>query len=105
MTILKTQFDMAMFSIYQRAKTEANYNASVFLKMLTDKKGVATAKYLINAAKPSDGYTNLFERQRLDLTVEAMVLENAKWHPLFKDEELAKAKARLNAYGYYDPKE
>jgi hypothetical protein len=68
--------------------------------MLGDKGGLATAKYLINALKPSDGYTHLYERGRLDLTVEAMVVENPKWHPLFTGEELTKAKKRLVDYGY-----
>lgn len=94
------QFNAAMFSIYSRAKTEAGYNATVFLRMLTDKNGVDTAKYLINAAKPSDGYTNLYERQRLDLTVEALVVENPKWHSLFTEGEIQKARKRLIEYRY-----
>jgi hypothetical protein len=43
---------------------------------------VVTAKYLINSINPSDGYTQLYERDRRDLTVEAIVVENTKWHPL-----------------------
>jgi hypothetical protein len=55
-------FDKAMFEIYRRAKDEANYNATVFLKMLSDSDGLTTAKTLINAAKVSDGYTALYMR-------------------------------------------
>jgi hypothetical protein len=55
---------------------------------------------LINSTTPSDGYTHLYERERLDLTVEAMVTENAKWHNLFTNEELAAASSRLKKYGY-----
>ena len=68
--------------------------------MLTDNGGMATAKTLINAAKPSDGYTALYERGRLDLTVEAVVTENPRWRELFTPEELARAEKRLKAYGY-----
>lgn len=89
-----------MFNIYRRAKEEAGYTASVFLAMLTDQGGQQTARILINAAKPSDGYTALYERQRLDLTVEAMVLENSQWHHLFSEEELKRAHRRLSQYGY-----
>ncbi len=78
---LSKQFDAAMFEIYRRAKLEADYPANIFLRMITDKGGIATAKYLINASKPSDGYTHLYERGRLDLTVEAEVVEKSKWHP------------------------
>lgn len=97
---LLQQFDAAMFDIYCRAKEEAGYNALLFLQMLTTKKGLATAKQLINAQKPSDGYTHLFERGHLDLTVEAMVTENLKWHGLFTSDELARAHKRLIEYGY-----
>ena len=93
-----------MFTIYQRAKSEANYNVTIFLNMLSTKGGLATAKYLINAERPSDGYTHLYERGRLDLTVEALVVENAKWHSLFTDAELTRARQRLRAYGYELPR-
>lgn len=93
-------FDAAMFDIYRRAKDEASYNATIFLKMLTDRGGLETAKALINSPQPSDGYTSLYERGRLDLTVEAMVVENPKWHLLFLEEELERANRRLTAYRY-----
>ena len=99
MTLLE-QFDEAMLTIYRRAKTEANYNASIFFAMLARKGGLATAKYLINARRPSDGYTHLYERGKLDLTVEAMIVEEKRWHPLFSEDELSKARKRLDDYGY-----
>lgn len=103
MSSLSKQFDIAMFDIYKRAKIEAKYNATIFLGMLNNRGGLSTAKYLVNASKPSDGYTSLYELGRLDLTVEAMILENQKWHPLFTDEELNKAKKRLLDYKYQFP--
>lgn len=93
-------FDEAMFEIYRRAKDEANYNATIFLKMLTDTDGLRTAKTLINASKESDGYTALYMRGRLDLTVEAVVTETPRWSALFTEEEIAKAKKRLVKFGY-----
>lgn len=100
MVDLKAQFDQAMLTVYQRARDEAHYNAVIFLQMLTDKGGQLTAKTLINASKPSDGYTALWERGRLDLTVEAVVVENAHWHSLFTPEEIERARRRLSEYGY-----
>lgn len=97
---LVRKFDLAMLEIYLRAKAEAGYNATIFFRMISEKGGLQTAKYLINAPKPSDGYTHLYERGRLDLTVEAMIVENSKWHELFTDEELTKADRRLREYGY-----
>lgn len=37
-------FEGAMFDIYRRAKAEAGYNATIFLKMISDQGGLATAK-------------------------------------------------------------
>lgn len=89
-----------MFDVYRRAKSEARYNATVFLQMLSDSGGLRTAKTLINAAKPSDGYTALYMKGRLDLTVEALVVEDQRWHALFTEEELRRAEARLREYRY-----
>jgi hypothetical protein len=50
--------------------SEAKYKASHFLSMVQAEGGIATARYLIHAPQVSDGYTALWERNRLDLTVE-----------------------------------
>lgn len=97
---LEHEFDRAMMDIYVRAKAEANYTASVFHRMLCDRGGLATAKQLINDRKPSEGYTALWERGRLDLTVEALVTDTHDWDALFDREELVRAKRRLGDYGY-----
>lgn len=96
----KAAFDGAMFDIYRRAKAEAGYNATIFLQMITDKGGLATAKQLINASKPSDGYTHLYERGKLDLTVEALVVESPRWCALFEPSEIERARQRLEQFGY-----
>jgi hypothetical protein len=100
MQALERQFDVAMFNIYKRAKKEAGYNATIFLQMLYERGGLKTAKHLINTPKPSEGYVHLYEKNRLDLTVEAMVVETPQWHDLFTSDELAKAHRRLAQYNY-----
>ena len=97
---LQRRFVAAMFSIYQRAWTEAAYRATAFFHMLSTKGGLATAKYLINTPKPSQGHTNLYEAGRPDLTVEALVAGDPTWHGLFTDDDIEKAKRRLKTYGY-----
>lgn len=97
---LSKQFDEAIFGIYRRAKSEARYNATAFLQTLSKRGGLDTAKYLINSAKQSDGYGALLLRGRLDLTVEAMIVENTNWHGLFTNEELERARLRLKNNGY-----
>jgi hypothetical protein len=93
------RFDMAMMSIYHRARAEVNYNATRYLQMLHDHRGIETARILLHSPTVSDGYTALWERGRLDLTVEALILE-PQWKDLFTDEEMVIAKTRLNEYGY-----
>lgn len=97
---LEAQFDRAMMDVYVRAKSEAKYTASIFHRMLCERGGLATARYLINDSTESQGYTALWELGRLDLTVEALVVDNPKWHPLFSLEELHKARERLAKYEY-----
>src|SRR6266516_1093523 len=48
----------------------------------------------------SDGYTALYLRDRLDITVEAIIHDNPKWHTLFTSEELEICYQRLKSYDY-----
>lgn len=97
---LEVEFDEAMHSIYHRALKEAGYKATIFLDMLFANRGIETARRLIHSTQVSTGYTALWERKRLDLTVEALIRDNPKWHPLFTADELAICRKRLGKYGY-----
>lgn len=99
---LEIEFHDAMIGVYRRARSEAGYVATRFLGMLSERGGLATARYLLHAPAVSEGYTALWERGRLDLTVEATILE-AKWRPLFSDDERTLAVARLREYGFTGP--
>ena len=96
---LEGRFHQAMLGIYRTAKAEAGYNATRFLSMVTEHGGLETARILLHAATVSDGYTALWERKRLDLTVEALILQ-PQWNELFSSEERAVARNRLLEYGY-----
>jgi hypothetical protein len=100
MESLEKRFDLEMLNIYLRALREANYNAKRFLRMLDDNRGRETARLLIHAPTVSEGYTALWERKRLDLTVEALIHDNPEWHPLFTDDELEIVGKRLIEYRY-----
>lgn len=97
---LESEFHEAMLDIYRRAKKEIGYTATGFLGMVNDQGGRGAAKSLINSKAVSSGYTTLFEKSRLDLSLEAVVVENARFHPLFTPEELAICEKRLKEYGY-----
>lgn len=95
---LEHRFDLAMMSIYHRARNEARYTATRFLQMLHEHRGLETARILLHSSAVSEGYTALWERGRLDLTVESLILQ-PEWNILFTDEEREIAKQRLQDYG------
>ena len=97
---LENEFHEAMLNIYRRAKAEAKYKATLFLQMVVDQGGLQAARKLINSNEPSSGYTRLWELGRLDLSVEAVVVQSSQYHPLFTKEELAICEHRLREYRY-----
>lgn len=99
-TQLEKDFHSAMEEIYRRIKKEAGYDAILFRRMLAEHGGPKTARKLINSRTVSDGYVALWERGRLDLTVEAQVLETPRFHGLFAREQLEICRRRLSESGY-----
>ncbi len=100
--VIEKKFDAAMMGIYRRALDETNYRATRFLQMLHEHGGLSTAQILLHTVNVSEGYTALWKRKRLDLTVEAMIL-NPEWDNLFTDEEREIARKRLKDYEYDPP--
>lgn len=96
---LSASFHDAMIDLYKRAKADAGYNATYFLAMVSDVGGLETARRLVRSPNASDGYVALWERKRLDLSVEATVL-HPKWLSLFNEDEVAAARERLLSYGF-----
>lgn len=94
---LNRRFDAAMFDIYERAGHEVAYWAARYLQLLKRRGGLESARYLLQAKQTSDGYARLRDAGRLDLTVEALVLQ-PEFEPLFSSEELAVAGDRLARY-------
>ena len=87
---LEQQFHQKMVDIYQRAASECNYRPIRFLQMVTERGGLGAAKALLHASRPAEGLRILWEHQRLDLSVEALVCEEP-WSALFTKEEIVKA--------------
>jgi hypothetical protein len=99
MTEIETRFHRAMVDLYQTAKRDCNYNATYFLRMVTDYGGLEAARKLLETDAPSDGFTTLFLCGRLDLTVEAHVIR-PEYAELFTEQEIASARKRLVENGY-----
>ena len=67
--------------------------------MLHEHRGFETARILLHSSNVSEGYTALWELKRLDLTVEALILQ-PEWNELFTNAEREIARQRLQDYGY-----
>ena len=90
--------EKAMKDVYVRAKAEVNYDAKVYLGMLSTHGGLGTARRLLHSPGVSDGFVSLWERGRVDLAVENVVVR-PEFRDLFTDEELDIARDRLREYG------
>lgn len=95
---LAADFGQAMHAVYTRARSEAGYTPSS-LSMLSDLGPLGTARKLLGAPAVSDGFAALWERGRLDLTVEALVVE-PRFAALFGEKELETARKRLHQFSY-----
>jgi hypothetical protein len=89
----EARFDTAMMDVCQCALEECRYNATRFLQMLFEHRGLETARKLLDTPKVLEGHTALWERQRLDLTVESLILK-PEWYALFSDEDRDIARKR-----------
>lgn len=96
---LLKELHVAMLAIYQRSLRETGVNHSLFHRMIMEQGAQQTALHLVHASKPSDGYTDLYLKNRLDLTVEALVLDT-RWNSIFTDETRELARKRLTDYRF-----
>lgn len=95
---LLMQFHKDMLNIYEESK-KIGYNASRFKQMVANQGGFNVAKKFILSNNPSEGFVHLWELERLDLTVEALVLKE-KYQSLFTEDERATVFNRLKVYGF-----
>lgn len=93
-------FHQAMVAIYEATKRDLGHNATRFLQMISEQGGLATARQLLWTDPPSDGFTTLWSHHRLDLTVEAHVLEQ-DYATLFTEADREQARKRLELYGWH----
>lgn len=92
-------FHQRMLQIYEQAKSECNYTATRFRNMVIDRGGLDAAKTLLASGGYSEGLTRLWEEKRLDISMEATVLQDP-WRELFTEEELSVAKQKLEELGH-----
>lgn len=91
----------AMLDLYRVAKKECRYGARMFLNMVLTVGSIKTAQELLGDRTIQYGLRKPYECERLDLTVECLVL-NRRFARLFNERELEEARRRLRALGF-DP--
>ena len=100
-TALENEFTLKLLADYREAVQACNYEATAFLRMIGDSGGVGACRRLLATDSPSEGFRRLWECRRLDLTFEAAIWDNPRWHSLFNPEELTEAHRRLDELGYF----
>jgi hypothetical protein len=98
MRSLQDQFADAIMDTYRTIRAEV-YNPSDFFGMISDYGALMAAHILLQGPDVSEGFVRLYTAGRLDLTVEAVVLD-PRWRTLFSEAELVAARERLARYGY-----
>ena len=93
---LAEQFCSRMLLLCQEASSVVHFPVRL-LQMIQQDGGVGAAKRVIQGM--TDTFVKLWEADRLDLTVEAVVLE-PQWAELFTSTELDVARQRLRDAGY-----
>jgi hypothetical protein len=96
---IEVEFHKAMLGIYEHALAECGYRATRFLNLVNRIGGFQAAKQLLRSDTHSEGLTALWEYGRLDLSMEALVLQQP-WRSLFSRVELDSAERRLQKLGY-----
>lgn len=99
LNLLKNKFNQDILFIIEESK-KIGYNPSRFIQMFYENNndGVLLATKLI-PQKETDGYTTLWQKGRLDLTLEALVTQS-KYNELFNPEIIEIARKRLIKSGY-----
>lgn len=99
MNSLDNQFNCDMQNIYRIAKKDLGYNATRFLQLLSEVGGLQAARQLIAKDGGTYGFEVLWEKKRLDLSIEAHVLKE-KYSALFTDAEKEICRKRLRDFGF-----
>ncbi|HEX6292887.1 MAG TPA: EVE domain-containing protein, partial [Herpetosiphonaceae bacterium] len=102
MSQLEEAFDHELRRTYDESARALSYRPTYLLNMLNEVGGVEAARRLLAKESVSDGFTTLWERRRLDLAVESIVLK-PEFAPLFSAQELDRARQRLAGVGYTPP--
>ncbi len=93
------RFGAALDAAWEAWRSEAHYTWKRYKQMVRTYGAVGTVKRQVVKAGVSPGFRTLHKADRLDLTMEALVLR-PDFAPLFSPEEQAAARKRLWDHGW-----
>jgi len=82
---------------------ELGYKPKAFMSMIFESDTVTAVKKLLNSKKVSEGFIKLWEKGRLDLSMENIVYSE-NWGDLFTKEEINISEKRLKEYNFINGK-
>lgn len=96
------EFKVKLIAFFESEKCDIDgYSTTRILELINNRKdSVELVENFFTNPKPSGGFMTLNKLGRLDLSLEAYVLERPEFHKLFSQEALEMAKFRLLYYGY-----
>ena len=91
-----------MIQLCNQSQKSIKYNPTFVRGAIADRGGLEAARWFINIPNQTTGITKLWENHRLDLSVEALILQ-PKFEQLFTKEERAIARKTLLELDYAAP--
>lgn len=98
---LEKKFDEELIRKCDIAEKEYGCKLTRFLQNVNKFGGVKTAKEIIRKGRVSDEFDKLQQAKRIDLTMEAIIIDK-KYGELFTDDEVNSCYDLLCEYGYYN---
>lgn len=95
--VLESDLYMDLLELYKKADIECNYRPEKYLNFISVKGGINAAKELIKEENEIFDIRILKEKDRLDLTVEALITKS-KYKKIFTREEIDICKKRLEKF-------
>jgi len=102
MSDIKDRYHSRCVRLIPDVQDVVRYRPNRFSEMIgsTGVEAVGATKTLIHNQKPSETFQNLAVEGRLDLTVEAIIVEEREWRDIFTEDDRNAARERLTKYGY-----
>ena len=101
-TSIEKQFECRCIDVANKTAAVLSRDVPYFRQMLASRGAVGAATHLVHRHQPSSTFEALRRANRLDLTMESVILE-PEWASLFTDADKAVARARLRHHGMVEP--